>query len=151
MADVLHRTTLEFLVSVSTDRFPEPTYMVVPNPSANRTIIDTVEQKYWVLEVNTLREMNAAEKLVVDTANTDAQRDAEIGGTVDELESVIRALMLIIMDELNDEFAARVNSILAAADSPNYNAFQTAMQAITDAPTRTPVQLRNAIRNRLGS
>lgn len=86
MADVIHRTTLEFRRSVSTPDFPEPTWKHNPNMSG----VDGVEQKYWkapptwVGDVGPL-EMTAPEKAVVDAAELAASK---VGARSDSVANV---------------------------------------------------------------
>ncbi len=150
MGNFVNRTTLEYRESVNDPEHVDPPWLFVTPGSPSATVIAAVEAKYWKIVGDEVQEMTAGEKAAVDAALLTDQRDLE-AEAFDELESIVRAIVLIIMDELNDEYAARINSILAAADSGNYNGFASAMQAIADAPTRTPAQLRTAIRNRLGS
>lgn len=63
--------------------------------------------------------------------------------------SVVRALALLVMDELNAH-AAKITAILNAADNASSLAtFKTAMLAITDAPQRTRAQLIAALKARI--
>jgi len=63
--------------------------------------------------------------------------------------ATLRALLLIILDEFNLH-TAKTNSILTAIDNATTLAtLKTAVAAITDLPTRTAQQLRNAIQNKI--
>lgn len=63
--------------------------------------------------------------------------------------SVVRALALLVLDELNAH-AAKITAILDAADTATSLAtFKTSMAAITDQPQRTRVQLVAALKARI--
>ena len=63
--------------------------------------------------------------------------------------SVVRALALLVLDELNDH-AAKITAILNAADkATNIATFKTAILAITDQPQRTRPQLVAALKARI--
>lgn len=63
--------------------------------------------------------------------------------------SVVRALALLVMDELNDH-AAKITAILDAADTASSLAtFKTSMLAIVDQPQRTRPQLVAALKARI--
>lgn len=62
---------------------------------------------------------------------------------------VLRALMLVLLDELNLH-AAKINAILTAIDSGGTLAqVKNNIAAIADYPTRTPTQVRTAMNNKL--
>lgn len=64
---------------------------------------------------------------------------------------VLRALMLVILDELNLH-AAKINAILTAIDSgSNLLQVKANILAIADYPARTAAQLRTAINNKLNA
>lgn len=107
-----------------------------------------------------LREMTPAEEAALAAeqaagpanllAQLIAQRDA-LAAQLDNAENVLRAMVLILMDELNLH-SARLESILAATAAASTLAnFKTGMAAIAPIPQRTGVQLKTAIRNKLGT
>lgn len=103
-------------------------------------LIDKVT-RVWTVRDKTSQEL---------TDELNANRDGVIT-TVDDLESVIRALVLILLDELN-QHASKITAILTSADNATTLAnFKTAMLAIADQPQRTAVQVRNLMRARLGT
>jgi hypothetical protein len=94
--------------------------------------------------------MSAGEKAVVDAARREQMRD-EVIQQVDNLEDVVRALMLTLIDEFNNH-TAKTNAILTAVDTAsNFAEVKANYAAITDLPTRTAAQLRSAIRAKLGT
>ena len=89
MPKVLDRNTLADFASRDTIDYPDPPYLEIVPGSPNDVITETVPQKYRVLEGDVLREMNAAEKQVVDDAElADTQAkgrdDAKTASDVDE-------------------------------------------------------------------
>lgn len=63
--------------------------------------------------------------------------------------AVIRAFMLLVLDELNAH-STKLNSVLTAIDNAASLAqLKTAVAAITDLPVRTAQQLRTAIQNKI--
>jgi hypothetical protein len=84
---------------------------------------------------------------LLDEAN--ARRDSATA-QLDDLEDMLRAVLLVIKDEFNrhSEYAATVKAQTALATS--LANFQTRMAAIPVVPTRTTADLRTAVRNKLG-
>lgn len=151
MANVIHRTTLEFRPSVNTPDHPEPTWKHNPNMTA----VAAVPFKYWKAppswdgDVGPV-EMTAPEKATVDGNLATATRDAT-AAQVDDVEDVLRATILAILDELNAH-KDKINAILTAIDNGSTLAqVKTNIAAIADYPTRTIAQVRTALRNKLGS
>ena len=126
MSDVLNRETLQYRRSVNTPDFPDPPWLEVPRGSANETLLRTVPTRYLVLTGDVLAEMDASAKAAVDAAALIVRRDSAVA-QLEQQEDIIRAFMLIVLDEVN---TLRVAAGLAE---------------------RTETQLRTAIRNRLGS
>lgn len=155
MADWFNPTTLAFRPSVGDLPSPwvrNPDMSAVATGTGHGTVF-TVPPEYWKLAGSGDRpeEMTVAEKAAVDSAKVEADRDA-IATQIDNLEDIVRAALLVIMDELNDQHTTTTNAILAAAENAtSLGDFQTRMNAISDIPTRTAAQFRTAVRNRLGS
>lgn len=63
MADVLNRTTGELLKSVNTPDYPESDYIINPDLSA----VQDVPAKYLKIEGDAVSEMDASEKVAVDS------------------------------------------------------------------------------------
>ena len=109
-----------------------------------------IPQQYRTLVGDNIVEMDASAKATVDAAALIVQRDA-LAAQLDQTEDVLRAFMLVVMDELNAR-ALRWNAILDAIDGANnLVSLQSAVGAIEDYPQRTAQQLRDAVRARLGS
>lgn len=146
MADVVNRTTKQYLQSVNTPDYPVGQWIINPDLSA----VAGVPNRYWKITGDSITEMSQAEKDALDNAALQASRDA-LANQIDQVEDVLRATLLTVLDEFNAH-AAKINAILTAADNAtNLNDFKTAMLAITDYPQRTIAQLKTTIRNKLGS
>ena len=123
MADVIHRTTLEFRRSANSPDFPEPTWKWSPDMTAVAGV-PRIHQK-WDAVAERPIPMTQAEKDAVDAAAVNAAKDeveSQIDGTGYDLD---RALALVMLDEIN---ALRTNAGLFA---------------------RTTAQLKAAIRSKL--
>ena len=93
---------------------------------AELTAWEAIPQRYRKWLVDHVEEMTQGEKDATDAAALTAQRDA-VTAQLDGQEDVLRAFMLVVLDELN---TLRAQHSLAA---------------------RTTAQLRNAVRAKLGS
>lgn len=65
MANVVNRTTKQYLVSVNTPDYPTEEWIINPNLSA----VQNVDKKYWKIDGDNVVEMTQAEKDVVDLAD----------------------------------------------------------------------------------
>jgi hypothetical protein len=151
--DVIHRTTLKFLQSVNTPDFPEPTWKHNPSMAA----VASVPFRYWKAPADWSAggagpvEMTTGEKATVDGNLLTASRDATVAQRVDNVEDALRAVVLVVRDELNLH-ADKINAILTAIDNNSTLAnIRTAIAGIADYPQRTVQQLRDAVRNKLGT
>lgn len=82
MANVLNRTTKQYLASVSTPKFPEADWVwfntVVKVASADALIAAGIPVEYWKINADdTVTEMTAAEKAVIDDASTNLNASKE--------------------------------------------------------------------------
>ncbi len=75
MSDVVHRTTLEYRVSVHTPDFPSGTWVINPDLSL---LVGLIERKYWKVVGDDVLEMTQPEKDAVDAAEAQAALDALI-------------------------------------------------------------------------
>ncbi|SEO77879.1 hypothetical protein [Nitrosovibrio sp. Nv6] len=146
MANALNRTTREFLRSVHEPAYPAIDWIINPDLSA----VVGYASKYWVITGDAVSLMDQAARDAVDAAELVARRDSE-ASQLTNLEGVLRAFMLIVLDEFNAH-ANKTNSMLDAMDASTSLAdMKTRIGQIADYPLRTEEQLRNSIRNRLGS
>lgn len=150
MANVIHRTTLQYLESVNTPEYPEADWKHNPDLSA---VVD-VERRYWKAPADWDApdagpvEMTPAEKTAQDIADLEASRDAA-AEQLDQLENIQRAFMLAVLEEFN-RHADVHNAITSAFDEATVVQIQAAIQAIPDVPQRTAAQLRDLIRAKVG-
>ena len=138
MPNYLHRTTKQYLKSVSPAALSEPeaNYIYMPDMSA----VIGVPMRYWVITGDVVSEMSQLGKDTLDAANLSNQRDAVIQAEVDRVESVLRQLVIMIIAE-NNALRQEINAI--SAESPN----------ITDRTLsdRTIAQVKTQLRNALGT
>lgn len=148
MADVLNTDTLEMLASVNTPDYPPPLWVVISREQFDLWSMIPQEYRKWITDH--VEEMTAPEKAAVDLARLEALRD-EVVQQVDELNNILRAFMLMVLDELNNH-TQKINGILTAVDTANnFAEVKANYAAITDLPTRTAAQLRSALRAKLGT
>jgi hypothetical protein len=148
VADVINRTTLEFMRSVNEPLYPEPTWKHSPDMSQ----VVGVEPRFWKWDAIADRPipMTAPEQAAVVSTKLNAARDAAVERLTVQ-EDLLRAFMLLVLSEFNAH-TAKVNAILSAIDAATTLAnLKTAIAAIPDLPVRTEQQLRTAIRNNLGT
>ena len=149
MADVIHRTTLQFLPSANTPLYPEPEWK--HNPDMTQVV--GVARRFWKWDAGTERPIpqTAGEQAATIAAALDAQRDAALAAQVDNVEDVLRQVVVLFVAEFNAH-TDRTNAILDAIDgASNLSGLKTAIGAITDLPTRTLAQLRTIIRAGMGT
>lgn len=100
MANVIHRTTLEYLPSANTPDYPEPTWKHSPDMSA----VAGLPRKYWKAPADWSPPgagpvaMNAAEQAAVDAAEQTAVDDAEMA----EVRRYVYALQRSLRIRLNN-------------------------------------------------
>lgn len=146
MANVLNRTTKQFLRSVHDPDYPVQDWIHNPDLSA----VVGFDSKYWIITGDAVTLMDQAARGSVDAAELVARRDAE-AEQLDNLEGIIRAFFQVVVEEFN-RHADKENEILVAGRTATSLAdFKTKMTQIENYPTRTLDQLRTAIRNKIGS
>lgn len=144
----LHRTDKTLLISVPQSELSQPLINYVEEPNLSSVI--GFPSKYWIITGNVVTLMTPAERTVVDLAERRLQRDI-VTAELDGMENLIRAFMLIVLDEFNSH-SIKINAILDAIDGANnLTQIKSGIVAIRDLPARTTAQLRLAIRNKLGS
>ena len=146
MANVLHRTTKQYLPSVNTPEYPIADWIISPNLSA----VVGYGPQYWIITGDTITLMDAAARAAVDAAALSAGRDA-MANRLTGVEALERAVLFVILDEFNLH-KDKLNAILTAVGtSTNYASLKTNIGAIPDYPTRTASQLITSVRTKLGS
>ena len=145
MPAYLHRITKAYRRSVSEVEADPINDIREPDLSA----VVGFDSRYWTITGDVVTLMAPAERAAVDAAELEARRDGAVA-QVDEAEDILRAVVLVIRDELNAH-AAKINAILTAIDGNSTLAtIRTAIAAIPDYPARTVADLRAAIRAKLG-
>lgn len=147
----VHRTTKTYLRSVPAAELPEPVSNYIEESAEAAALVAAgVPNIYWKITGDIVSEMTQAEKDAVDAANLIAARD-DTAAQLDQVEDVLRAFMLTVLDEFNAH-ADKTNEILDAIDAAsNLAQVKSNIAAITDYPQRTTAQLRTTVRNKLGT
>jgi len=110
-----------------------------------------VPLKYWTSDgAGSVREMTALEQQGVDDAETTARLD-DIANQLDDLEDILRAFVLQLLDERNRMAVAFNDLKNGIATANNLNDAKAAAAAIADEPIRTVAQIKTALRNKLGT
>jgi len=148
----LNRITKQLILNTS------PADMGVSEPVSNAEwiydpdllAVEGWPSHYWIITGDDVTLMDAAARATVDAVMLEAARD-EIAAQLDSAEDIVRAFMLLVLDEFNAH-ALKTNSILDAIDTATTLAqVKSLIAAIPDYPQRTVQQIRDAIRDKLGS
>jgi hypothetical protein len=146
VANVLNRTTKQYIASANTVEYPVESWIINPDLSA----VIGFDSKYWTITGDVVSLLSQAERDALDAAALGAARDAR-ANRLDQVEDIARAAILVIMDEFNLH-SARINAMLTAIDSGSTLAqVKTNIAAIQDIPVRTIAQLKTALRGKLGT
>lgn len=124
MPDWLHRTDVELLLSIPEAELPEAAANYIEDPDLSA--VTGQPRRYWKVAGDTVSLATAGEQTAIDAALLEAARDAR-SNELDELEAILRAFAMVLLDEFN---------VLRAQHS------------LAD---RTISQLKTAVRNKLGS
>lgn len=147
MASLLNTSTLEILRSADETKHAAP-WIVIAESDASAWL--AIPPQYRKLNGEAIEEMTTQEKAAVDAAQLAAARDAA-AAQLERQEDILRAFMLIVLDEFNLH-AQKVNALgTAIVQGASLAANKTAVGQIGAAPERTEQQLRDAIKARLGS
>lgn len=124
MPNYLHRVTKQYLVSVSPISLAEPeaNYIFMPD----LTTVSGFPSKYWTITGDVVTLMSQAERDAVDAAELVTQRDT-VTAQLDQLEGIMRAFALAVLDEFN------------------------VLRSKHGLPSRTIAQMKAVVRNKLGS
>lgn len=146
MASVLHRTTKQYIPSANTPDHPVGQWIINPDLSA----VVGFGSQYWTITGDAVTLMTAPQRAAVDAALVEAARDS-VAAMMQSQEDINRAFMLVCLDEFNAH-ALKIKALLDAIDaSTTYANLKTGVAAVTDYPQRTELQLRNAVRGKLGT
>ncbi len=124
MPNYLHRTTKAYEVSIPTISLPEPVANYIQDPDMSAVV--GFSNIYWTITGDVVTLMSVSERSAVDTALLEGRRDST-ANQVDETEEVLRASLLVILDEFNT------------------------LRAQHGLADRTIGQMKTAIRGKLGS
>ena len=138
MPNYLHRTTKQYLQSVSPASLPEPAanYIYMPDLSA----VIGIASIYWVITGDVISEMSQAEKDAVDAARLSDARDDAIDEHVEQSESVVRQMLQMMIRE---------NNILR--EQFNITTAEIAQLTNTNFAPRTMVQAKAQLRSDMGT
>lgn len=147
MADVVSRAApYQYLRSVNDPDYPTVDWIHNPDLSA----VAGFSTIYWTVSGDNVLLLDQAARDAIDAAILRASRDAT-AATLDQVEDIMRAFALTVLDELNLH-AERITAILDGIDAAaNLAAVKTAIAAIQKVPQRTVGQLKTALRGKLGS
>ena len=137
MPNYLHRTTKQYLQSISPSSLLEPAenYIYMPDMSA----VEGTPPRYWKIIGDVVSEMSQAEKDAVDLQVLEATRDRLIAD-IDNLESILRALTKMMVSEIN-----------ILRQQFNLTTSESTQLTDTDFSDRTLAQVRQQLRDSLGS
>lgn len=148
MPNYLHRTTKAYEVSIPTSRLSEPVANYIQDPDLSA--VAGFSNIYWTITGDVVTLKSVSERASADAVLLEGRRD-NIANQVDQTEEILRASLLVLLDELNLH-AARVTDILNAIDNASSLAgLKTAIALIPDVPTRSIGQMKTAIRGKFGS
>jgi predicted NACHT family NTPase len=146
MANVLNRTTKQFLTSANTPDYPVEAWIIEPDMSA----VVGFGSQYWVITGDVVSLMTQQQRDAVDAAALETSRDAK-AARMDDLEDELRATQMATNLGLN-QTNARYNALLDAIDAAaTLAALKTAAAAINNLPQRTAADVKAAVRAQLGN
>lgn len=138
MGNFLHRTTKRLYLSTSPNELPEILANYIEEPDLSGVV--GVASIYWIITGDVITEMSAGEKTAVDNAMLSDSRDGAVQDAIDQVESIPRQLLLLMIDEIN-----------ALRQQINATTAESADLTTTTLPDRTLAQVKTQIRNNLGS
>ncbi len=96
MANVLNRTTKQYLRSVNDPDYPTATWIHNPDLSA----VTGFDAKYWIITGDVVTLMDQAARDAVDAAELETAKDL-ISDQLDAAMTITRAFAEVILDEIN--------------------------------------------------
>ena len=119
MGDWVHRTTKAYLQSVSPDSLPDLISNYISQPDLSGVV--GVPSKYWIITGDIISEMSPVEKDAVDAQNLSDSRDGIIQEQIDQLESVLRQVVIATVKEINilRQWIADLKTATASANNLN--------------------------------
>ena len=122
MANWIHRTTKQVLVSVSPASLPELRINYIEQPDLSAVAGQPV--KYWVITGNVVSIADASTRTSIDAAEDSAGLDS-IADELDQVQTIMRAFAEVVLDEFNN------------------------LRGQHSLPSRTLAQLKTAVRGKL--
>lgn len=124
MANVIHRTTLEFRESVNTPDFPEPTWKHSPNMSGVTGVSDIYWKAppSWVGDVGPV-EMTQPEKDAVDAAAAAALVTTNRGSALDSVDTTevpvgwVERATIAVFNQRDNYLVNRITELQGALDA----------------------------------
>ena len=138
MPNYLHRTTKQYLQSVSPASLPKPAANYIFMPDLNA--VAGVPSIYWTIMGDAVSEMSQAEKDAVDEAILSNARDSIIEEDIDNLESTMRQLTQMTIREIN-----------ILRQQFNTTTAEVAQLTDTSFADRTMAQVKSQMRSDLGA
>ncbi len=146
MANVLNRTTKEYLKSVSTSNYDSVDWIINPDLSA----VVGFESKYWAISGDIVTLMDQASRDAVDVTELSQQRDS-LSNSLANTEDILRAIVLVLIDQFGNH-ATEHNALLSTiSNASSLNDLKSSVAAMTPLNVPTIQQARTQIRNKLGS
>jgi hypothetical protein len=146
MSSALNRTTKQYLTSVHTPDYPPAEWIINPDMSA----VAGYPSIYWIITGDLVTLMNQAERDAVDAQRLSDARDGIIA-QLDQVEDIQRQLLIMEVGEFNKLRQWLVDFQAAVASAGNLGQLQSAVAALPDMPDITLAQVKNQLRNALGS
>ena len=129
MSDVVHRTTKQYLRSVSTGDYPVQDWIINPNLSA----VTGFASKYWTITVDVVTLMTQGERDAVDSseaaavlASARAGAKADYDSAIARVEKLSKAIALVALDQINILRTDAARPVVTAAQ------MKTAIEAKVD-------------------
>lgn len=148
MGNYLHRTTKQYLVSVSPNELQEAPANYIEDPDLSS--VAGVPNRYWKITGDVITEMNQSEKDAVDASLLSDSRDATVA-QIDDVESIIRQMVVSIVRELNIVRNWTVDFKAEVASATSLGDLQSRVAGLPDLPDRTVAQFKAQIRSDLGN
>lgn len=148
MSNFIHKTTKEYRKSVNDPDYAGGDWLLVEGD--NQLVIDSTPAKYIKITGGVLTAMTDEERLIVDAAEKQVSHDAIADQLLVE-GNEMRALLLLVIDELNSRTAA-LNSILQSiAKSGDVAGIKTEMGKIAALPEITLEGIKETYKTKLGA
>ena len=149
----LNRTTKQLILNTS----PSDMGMAAPESDAtwiydpDLSAITGVLSKYWIITGDAVSEMSQAQKDAVDEAELTASRDLSIQVQIDDLETVLRQVVILTVGELNDLRQWIESYKTEVANASSLSDLQTRVAALPNMPDRQFSVVKTQLRNALGN